>query len=56
MKKFFELFASNLALFLNLLELVALCISVATVLYLMLNKFNRGLKIIFAPCGLGFMQ
>ena len=54
MEDFIEIFASNLELFLNVLELIALIISVSTVLFLMLNKFNKGLKVIFAPCGLGF--
>lgn len=45
-----------LELLLNLLEAITLVTSVIVFFVLMLNKFLRGLKYIFAPCGLGFFN
>lgn len=53
MPEFLEFFASGLELLLNIIEFIALCLSFGTVLFLMLNKFNKGLKIILSPCGIG---
>lgn len=48
--------ADILEIFLNVLEALALIVSVTTFFVLMLNKFSHGLKLIFAPCGLGFFR
>ena len=43
-----------LEVFLNIVEAGALVLSIFTFLFLMLNKFLKGLKSIFSQCGLGF--
>ena len=48
--------ADILEIFLNLLEATTLVVSVVLFFILMLSKFLRGLKFIFAPCGLGFFN
>lgn len=40
-----------LEIFLNVLEFIAIVISVTTVLFLMFNKFSKGLKVVLGPCG-----
>lgn len=49
-----SLFSNLLELFLNVLEFLALIVSIITFFYLMFNKFSMALKKILAPCGLGF--
>ena len=53
MPEIINLFASNLSLFLNTLELIALAASAITFFILMFNKYNKGLKAVLSPCGLG---
>ena len=48
--------ADILEILLNVLEAITVVVSVVTFFVLMLNKFLRGLKYIFAPCGLGFFN
>lgn len=52
-ENFIEIFPSVLEFFLNMLEFIALVISVSTFFILMVNKFSRALKVILGPCGLG---
>lgn len=56
MDRIIEAFASNLELFLNVIELIALIISVVTVIFLMLNKYNKGLKKFLRPAVWAFGQ
>ena len=49
-----EFIAGILEIFLNVLELIAILVSIFTFFFLMFNKFNRALKVILSPCGLGF--
>ena len=46
-----SLLLSILEGFLNVMEFVAILISVTTVLFLMFNKFSKGLKVVLGPCG-----
>lgn len=48
--------ADGIEIFLNVLEFITLAVSLTTILFFMLNKFSKGLKKIFAPCGLGFFN
>lgn len=50
----FEIFASYVEMFLNLLELTALVVSVFTFFFLMLNQYSKALRYILGPCGMGF--
>lgn len=50
------IWAEILEIILNVLEGIALVISVVTFFVLMFNKFSYGLKSIFSPCGLGFFN
>ncbi|MBO5312941.1 MAG: GNAT family N-acetyltransferase [Clostridia bacterium] len=45
-----------LELFLNGIELIALIVSIVTVIFFMLNKYSKALKLILNPCGLTFWQ
>lgn len=49
-------FSAVLELFLNVLEALALIVSVVTFFVLMLNQYARALKEILSPCGLGFWK
>lgn len=50
----FESFVEYLEIFLNLLELVALLISVFTFFFVMLNQYSTALRKILDPCGITF--
>ena len=52
----FEIFIEYVDMMLNLLELIALIISVFTFFFLMLNQYSKALRVILAPCGLGFFH
>lgn len=54
MQSFFENFPSYLELFLNILEFVAITVSIITFFVLMINKFSKALRKILIPCGMGF--
>ena len=54
MLDFIEQIPSVLELFLNILEFVAIVISIVTFFVVMLNKYSKALKKIFGPCGMGF--
>ena len=54
MGNFFENLPSILELFLNILELLAIVISVVTFFVLMINKYSTALKKILSPCGMSF--
>lgn len=47
-------FPEILELFLNILETIAILISVVTFFVLMINKYNTALRKILSPCGIGF--
>lgn len=51
-----DLALNILEAFLNVLEFIALCISVTTFFFLMLNKFSKALKRLLAPYGLRLWQ
>ena len=44
-----------LDLFLNLVEILAIIVSVSTFFILMFNKYNKALKSILGPCGINFI-
>lgn len=50
----FEAFIDYLDISLNLLEFIALVISVFTFFFLMLNQYSKALKVILGPCGMSF--
>lgn len=47
-------FPSILELFLNVLEFLAIVVSVITFFVLMINKYSKALRKILGPCGIGF--
>ncbi len=51
-----ELSLNILEGFLNVIEFIALCISVTTFFFIMLNKFSKALKRLLAPYGLRLWQ
>ena len=50
----FEFIAQYLELFLNIIELIALIVSAFTFFFLMMNQYSKALRVILAPCGMGF--
>ena len=55
MQEFIDKFPSILELFLNLLEFVAVVVSVTTFFIVMFNKYSKALHKILGPCGMGFI-
>lgn len=54
MKEILEQLPSVLELFLNVLEFIALVVSVVTFFVLMINKYSKAMRKILGPCGMGF--
>ncbi len=54
MKDFFNSLFSSVEIFLNILEFMAVVISIITFFFLMINKFSNALRKILSPCGMGF--
>lgn len=54
MKEILEQLPSALELFLNVLEFIALVVSVVTFFVLMINKYSEAMRKILGPCGMGF--
>ena len=48
----FETVGNTIEFFLNIVELIALILSIITFVYVMFNKFSKALKTILGPCGL----
>lgn len=53
MQSFMDGVPSILEFFLNIIEFVAIVISIITFFVLMVNKYSKALKVILAPCGMG---
>ena len=54
MAEFLNHLSSSLELFLNILEFLALIVSAFTFFFLMFNEYSKALRMILAPCGMGF--
>ena len=54
MKEILEQLPSALELFLNVLEFIALVVSVVTFFVLMINKYSEAMRKVLGPCGMGF--
>lgn len=55
MQEFFDSFPPVLELGLNIMELIAIVVSVVTFFVLMINKYSKALRKVLGPCGMGFL-
>ena len=55
MQEFYKKIPQILEFGLNIFELAAIVISIATFFFLMINKYSKALRTILSPCGMGFL-